>query len=184
MGAAVCAIEAGVPFDRVLEAVCASKGVPGRVEVVDTDTEYTVLIDYAHSPDGLENVISSVRETTEGRVITVFGCGGDRDRTKRPKMGKIVGDLADVAVVTSDNPRSENPSLIIDDILEGMTDSKAEIVVVEDRTQAIKRAMQMAKTGDVVLLCGKGHETYQILNTGKIHYDEREIVAGILEGKI
>ena len=184
MGAAVCAIEAGVPFDRVLEAVCASKGVPGRVEVVDTDTEYTVLIDYAHSPDGLENVISSVRETTEGRVITVFGCGGDRDRTKRPKMGKIVGDLADIAVVTSDNPRSENPSLIIDDILEGMTDSKAEIVVVEDRTQAIKRAMQMAKTGDVVLLCGKGHETYQILNTGKIHYDEREIVAGILEGKI
>lgn len=184
MGAAVCAVEAGVPLDRVLEAVCASKGVPGRVEVVETDTDYTVLIDYAHSPDGLENVISSVRETTEGRVITVFGCGGDRDRTKRPKMGKIVGDLADVAVVTSDNPRSENPSLIIEDILEGMTDCRAQIDVVEDRTEAIRHAMKIAKAGDVVLLCGKGHETYQILNTGKIHYDEREVVAGILEGKI
>jgi len=184
MGAAVCAVEAGVPLDRVLEAVCASKGVPGRVEVVETDTDYTVLIDYAHSPDGLENVISSVRQTTEGRVITVFGCGGDRDRTKRPKMGKIVGDLADVAVVTSDNPRSENPSLIIEDILEGMTDCRAQIDVVEDRTEAIRHAMKIAKAGDVVLLCGKGHETYQILNTGKIHYDEREVVAGILEGKI
>lgn len=184
MGAAVCAIEAGAPLNRVLEAVSASKGVPGRVEVVETGTDYTLLIDYAHSPDGLENVISSVRETTQGRIITVFGCGGDRDRTKRPKMGKIVGDLADVAVVTSDNPRSENPSLIIKDILEGMHECKAQIDVVEDRTQAIKHAMQIAQAGDVVLLCGKGHETYQILNTGKIHYDEREVVADILKGKI
>lgn len=184
MGAAVCALQAGAPLDRVLEAISNSKGVPGRVEVLDTNTDYTILIDYAHSPDGLENVISSIRETTEGRVITVFGCGGDRDKTKRPKMGKIVGDLADVAVVTSDNPRSENPSLIIKDILAGMTDCKAKIDTVEDRTQAIKHAMSIAKAGDVIILAGKGHETYQILNTGKIHYDEREVVAEILKGNI
>ncbi len=183
MGAAVCALQAGAPLDRVLEAISASKGVPGRVEVLDTNTDYTILIDYAHSPDGLQNVISSIRETTQGRVITVFGCGGDRDKTKRPKMGKIVGDLADVAVVTSDNPRSENPSLIIKDILAGMTDCKAKIDTVEDRTQAIKHAMSIARAGDVIILAGKGHETYQILNTGKIHYDEREVVADILKGK-
>ncbi len=182
MGGAVCAITAGLGFESVIKALSLSKGVPGRVEVVPTGTDYTVLIDYAHSPDGLENVISSIRETTDGRIITVFGCGGDRDKTKRPKMGKIVGDLSDVAVVTSDNPRSENPAAIIKDILTGMTDCKAQTVTVENRTEAIKYAMSTAKAGDVVLLAGKGHETYQILNTGKIHYDEREVVAEILKG--
>lgn len=181
MGAAICAIKAGCEFNDVLSAIAKSAGVPGRVEVVPANTDYTVLIDYAHSPDGLENVISSLRETTNGRIITVFGCGGDRDKTKRPKMGKIVGDLADVAVVTSDNPRSENPDLIVKDILAGMTDCKAKIVTVVNRTDAIRYAItKEAKKGDVVLLAGKGHETYQILNTGKIHYDEREIVAQIL----
>lgn len=184
MGAAVCAVLAGADFDSVISAVSQSKGVPGRVEVVDTDTDYTVLIDYAHSPDGLQNVISSLRETTDGRIITVFGCGGDRDRTKRPKMGKIVGDLADIAVVTSDNPRSEDPELIVKDVLEGMKSCKAQIKTLVNRTEAIKYAMSIAKAGDVVLLAGKGHETYQILNTGKIHYDEREVVADILKGKI
>ena len=113
----------------------------------------------------------------------MFGCGGDRDRGKRPKMGKIVGDLSDVAVVTSDNPRSENPEKIIEDILAGMTACKARIQTIPDRTSAIRWALKHAKAGDVVLLAGKGHETYQILNTGKIHYDEREIVAEILKGK-
>ncbi len=184
MGAAVCAVLTGADFDSVIKAVSNSKGVPGRVEVVETQTDYTVLIDYAHSPDGLENVISSVRETTDGQIITVFGCGGDRDRTKRAKMGRIVGDLSDVAVVTSDNPRSENPDKIIEDILEGMTQAKAKIKTLVNRTDAIKYAMSVAQKGDVVLLAGKGHETYQILNSGKIHYDEREIVADILKGKI
>lgn len=184
MGAAACAIKAGADFDSVLKAVSASKGVPGRVEVVPTNTDYTLLIDYAHSPDGLENVISSIRETTKGRIITVFGCGGDRDKTKRPKMGRIVGELSDIAVVTSDNPRSENPSLIIEDILKGMTASKAKIQTIESRTEAIKYAMSEAKKDDVIILAGKGHETYQILNTGKIHYDEREVVADILKGNI
>lgn len=182
MGAAICAIEAGLPFEQVCMLLAQSHGVPGRVEVVPTDTEYTVLIDYAHSPDGLENVISSLREVSEKRIITVFGCGGDRDRTKRPKMGKIVGDLADVAVVTSDNPRSENPDAIVQDILAGMDTCKAKIKAITDRTEAIRYALSIAKAGDVVLLAGKGHETYQILNTGKIHYDEREVVAQILKG--
>lgn len=184
MGAAVCAITQGIEFNKVIETLSTAKGVPGRVEVVDTDTDYTILIDYAHSPDGLENVISSLRETTKGRIIAVFGCGGDRDKTKRPKMGKIVGDLADIAVVTSDNPRSENPSLIIKDILEGMTACKAQIKTLENRTEAIKYAMFVAQKDDIVLLAGKGHETYQILNTGKIHYDEREIIADILKGNL
>lgn len=182
MGAAICAIEAGVPFEQACANLAQSRGVPGRVEVVPTDTDYTVLIDYAHSPDGLENVITSLREISEKRIITVFGCGGDRDRTKRPKMGKIVGDLADVAVVTSDNPRSENPQSIVTDILAGMRDCKAKVEVIVDRTEAIRYALSIAKKGDVVLLAGKGHETYQILNTGKIHYDEREVVAQILKG--
>lgn len=183
LGAAVCAIESGLLFDQVLALLAKSEGVPGRVEVVPTETEYTVLIDYAHSPDGLENVISSLREVAERRIITVFGCGGDRDRDKRPKMGKIVGDLSDVAVVTSDNPRSEDPEKIIEDILAGMTACKARIKTLPDRTSAIRWALQHAKKGDVILLAGKGHETYQILNTGKIHYDEREVVAEILKGK-
>lgn len=186
MGAAICAIKSGCVFNDVLSAIAKSTGVSGRVEVVPTDTEFTVLIDYAHSPDGLKNVISSIRETTSGRIITVFGCGGDRDKTKRPKMGKIVGDLSDVAVVTSDNPRSENPDLIVKDILSGMDTCKAKIVTIINRTDAIKYAItKEAKKGDVVLLAGKGHETYQILNTGKIHYDEREIIAQTLaEGNI
>lgn len=183
MGAAVCAIEAGFGFDEVLEALKTASGVPGRVEVVPTDTDYTVLIDYAHTPDGLINILSAMREAAENRVIAVFGCGGDRDKTKRPQMGKIAGDMADIAVVTSDNPRSEDPSAIIEDVLSGMENCKAEIVVRENRTEAIRYALSVAKRGDVVLLAGKGHETYQILNTGKIHYDEREIVRDILNEK-
>lgn len=182
MGAAICAIEAGLPFEQVCAQLAQSRGVPGRVEIVPTNTDYTVLIDYAHSPDGLENVITSLREVSEKRIITVFGCGGDRDRTKRPKMGEIVGNLADVAVVTSDNPRTENPDAIIEDILAGMHNCKAKIKVITDRTEAIRYALSIAKKGDVVLLAGKGHETYQILKTGKIHYDEREVVAQILKG--
>lgn len=182
MGAAICAIEAGLPFEQVCAQLAQSRGVPGRVEIVPTNTDYTVLIDYAHSPDGLENVITSLREVSEKRIITVFGCGGDRDRTKRPKMGKIVGNLADIAVVTSDNPRTENPDAIIEEILAGMHNCKAKIKVITDRTEAIRYALSIAKKGDVVLLAGKGHETYQILKTGKIHYDEREVVAQILKG--
>lgn len=170
----------GLDFNDVLVAISKSQGVKGRIEVVPTNTDYTVIIDYAHSPDGLENIISSLKEIAQGRVVTVFGCGGDRDRTKRPKMGKIAADLSDFCVVTSDNPRSENPSMIIKDILEGMKDTKTPYEVVEGRKDAIAWAMNNAKPNDIILLAGKGHETYQILPTGTIHFDEREVVAEVL----
>lgn len=179
--AASVALALGFDFDDVLRAISNSKGVKGRIEVVPTGTDYTVIIDYAHSPDGLENIISSLKEIAKGRVVTVFGCGGDRDRTKRPKMGKIAADLSDFCVVTSDNPRSENPSKIIDDILEGMKDTKTPYKVVENRKEAIAWAMNNAKPDDIILLAGKGHETYQILPTGTIHFDEREVIAEVLE---
>lgn len=179
--AASVALALGVDFESTLIAISKSQGVKGRIEVVPTDTDYTVIIDYAHSPDGLENIISSLKEIAEGRVVTLFGCGGDRDRTKRPKMGKIAAELSDFCVVTSDNPRSENPSKIIDDILEGMKDTKTPYTVVENRREAIAWAMNHAKTNDIILLAGKGHETYQILPTGTIHFDEREVIAQVLE---
>lgn len=178
--AASVALSLGIDFESTLIAISKSQGVKGRIEVVPTETDYTVIIDYAHSPDGLENIISSLKEIAEGRVVTLFGCGGDRDRTKRPKMGKIAADLSDFCVVTSDNPRSENPSKIIEDILEGMKDSKTPYTVVENRKEAIAWAMNNARPKDIILLAGKGHETYQILPTGTIHFDEREVIAEVL----
>lgn len=184
MGAIVCAVELGVPFRQAVESLAHSKGVPGRLEVVPTQQEYTVIIDYAHTPDGLENVLKALKEISSGRLITVFGCGGDRDRTKRPLMGAIAAQLSDVVIVTSDNPRTEDPAEIIKDIQTGMLNTKNTVIVQENRTLAIRKALEIARKGDIVLLAGKGHETYQILNTGKIHYDEREKVADILAGKI
>lgn len=182
---ALCAIgicqAVGIGISDIAKALVLTKGVKGRAEVVSVATPYTVMIDYAHTPDGLENIISTIKGFCKGRVITVFGCGGDRDRTKRPKMGKIAGDLSDVCVVTSDNPRTEDPELIIKDVLEGMKDVKAEYVAITNRTQAIEHAMKIAKEGDVVLLAGKGHETYQILKDKTIHYDEREIVKEVVK---
>lgn len=180
MAAAVAAKEMGVDVDVARKALSASTGVKGRMETVHVDTPYTVIIDYAHSPDGLINVLKSLRKVYTKKIITVFGCGGDRDKTKRPIMGEIAGNMSDIVVVTSDNPRTEDPQMIIDDILAGMDKCKAKIYVECDRTKAIEKALTIAKQDDVVLLAGKGHETYQILNTGKIHYDEREIVKEIL----
>ena len=180
MAAAVTLIELGFDFSEVLYALSLSEGVKGRIEVVPTDTDYTVIIDYAHSPDGLENIISSLRKIAKARIITVFGCGGDRDRTKRPIMGAIAAKLSDVIVVTSDNPRTEAPDAIIEDILTGIKGSKVRKIVETDRTKAIRAALEEAGTDDIVLLAGKGHETYQIFGTEKIHYDEREVVRDIL----
>lgn len=180
MGAAVCLIELGFDFREVIEKLALCTGVPGRMEVVPVDKPYTVLIDYAHTPDGLENVISCVREIAQGRVITLFGCGGDRDRTKRPLMGKIASRLSDIAIVTSDNPRSEDPEAIIKDILEGISKHSGKIIVEADRKNAIKKALSVAQAGDIIILAGKGQETYQILASGKIDFDERKVVAEIL----
>lgn len=178
--AASCALALGIGFDDVLSAISKSNGVKGRIEVVPTNRDFTIIIDYAHSPDGLENIITSLKEIAKGRVVTLFGCGGDRDKTKRPKMGKIAAELSDFCVVTSDNPRSENPSEIIKDILVGMEGITTPYKVVENRKEAIAYAINNAQTDDIILLAGKGHETYQILPTGTIHFDEREAVAEIL----
>lgn len=154
--AASIALTLGIQFEEVLGAIEKSKGVKGRIEVVPTNTDYTVIIDYAHSPDGLENIITSLREIAKGRVVTVFGCGGDRDKTKRPKMGKIAAELSDFCVVTSDNPRSENPAAIINDILDGMKGVSTPYKVVENRKEAIKWAMENAKRMILFFLPAKG----------------------------
>lgn len=166
----------GHSIDKITQAAENITTVKGRAETVEVPRSFRVMIDYAHTPDGLLNILNCVREITRGRVITVFGCGGDRDKTKRAEMGEIAGQYSDIAVVTSDNPRTENPLLIINDILCGMEKSKARIAVIENRRQAIEFALSKAKKGDTVLLAGKGHETYQIIGTEKIPFDEREIV--------
>ncbi|MEF9970762.1 MAG: UDP-N-acetylmuramoyl-L-alanyl-D-glutamate--2,6-diaminopimelate ligase [Oscillospiraceae bacterium] len=159
------------------EALKTAKGVKGRVEVVPTPSDFTLLIDYAHTPDALENVLRSMKEVTSGRVIVVFGCGGDRDKTKRPLMGEIATSLADFSIITSDNPRTEQPSEIIGDILSGVKVAKNRYTVIENRIEAICFAIDKHLEGDVIILAGKGHETYQIIGKTKHHMDEREIVA-------
>ena len=178
------ALMLGIPLEKSADVLARVPHVKGRVEVVPTPgKDYTVLIDYAHSPDGLENVLTSVKGFAKGRTIALFGCGGDRDKTKRPKMGKIAAEIADFVVVTTDNPRTEKPGDIIADILPGMEGSNTPYVVVEDRVEAIHWAMDHAEPGDVIVLCGKGHETYQEVNHVKHHMDEREIVADYLNAK-
>ena len=180
LGVLGAAIALGVPLEQAVRALETAKGVKGRVEVVPTPgKDYTVLIDYAHAPDGLENVLSSVRGFCKGRLISVFGCGGDRDNTKRPIMGEIGARLSDIAIITSDNPRTEDPNKIIDMILAGIPDKK-NCLVEENRRKAIRMAMDLARKDDIIVLCGKGHETYQIIGTEKTHLDEREEVAAHL----
>lgn len=172
------AMTLGVSLQESAAILAEVSHVKGRVEVVPTPgTDYTVLIDYAHSPDGLENVLTSVKGFAKGRTVVLFGCGGDRDKTKRPKMGAIAAQIADFVVVTTDNPRTENPADIIADILPGMAGYDTPYEVVENRVEAIHYAMDHARSGDVIVLCGKGHETYQEINHVKHHMDEREIVA-------
>ncbi len=173
----------GIAPHDCAEALRTVQGVKGRVEVVPTpNKDYTVLIDYAHTPDGLENVLSAVRGFCKGRLIAVFGCGGDRDRTKRPIMGMIGVRLADIAVITSDNPRTEAPDAIIRDILAGVGEAK-NYVAIENRVEAIRYAIKIARKDDIIVLAGKGHETYQEVMGVKHHMDEREIVADYTEGK-
>lgn len=178
---ALCALSVGLCLGlRLSECAAAlrsARGVKGRVEVVPVPTAYTVLIDYAHSPNALENILLTARDFTAGRLICLFGCGGDRDRTKRPIMGGVVKELADLAVVTSDNPRTEDPEDIIRDILAGMEGEGAQIHVEPDRRQAIAWALSQGRPGDVIVLAGKGHETYQEIQGVQYPMDEREIVA-------
>ena len=179
-----CALQIGVSLSDAAKALLTAKGVKGRVEVVPTPgTDYTVLIDYAHTPDGLENVLSSVKGYCKGRLIAVFGCGGDRDPVKRPIMGQIGVDLADIAIITSDNPRTEEPGKIIQDILKGVNSTKNNYEIIENRPKAIQRAMDIAEKDDIIVLAGKGHETYQEICGVKHHLDEREVVAAYLKEK-
>ena len=172
----------GIPMEKAAKALAEVKGVKGRIEVVPTENmPYSVLIDYAHTPDGLQNVIRSVQDFCKGRVITVFGCGGDRDPIKRPIMGEIGVRYSDLAVITSDNPRTEKPEAIIEDILKGVSPELGEYKVICDRRQAIRYAMDIAKKDDIIILAGKGHETYQEIQGVKHHLDEREEVAAHLQ---
>ncbi|MFR6395267.1 MAG: Mur ligase family protein [Oscillospiraceae bacterium] len=171
----------GISAETCAQALRTFPGVKGRMEVVPTPGKpYTILIDYAHTPDALENVLQTARGFARGRVIAVFGCGGDREKEKRPRMGQAVARLADFAVVTSDNPRTEDPEAIIRDILPGMAGAAGRYAVEPDRRKAIALAMEQGRAGDVILLCGKGHETYQEIGNETLPMDEREIVRSLL----
>ena len=172
-GALASALCLGLPLQRAAVHLRDFRGVPGRLESVDAGQDFLVAVDYAHTPDALEKVLEQAGEMSRGRVIAVFGAGGDRDRGKRPRMGGIADRLADVLVVTSDNPRTENPEEIIADIMEGIG-RKEDLHVEVDRRKAIRLAVGLAQPGDVVVIAGKGHEDYQILGTERVHFDDRE----------
>lgn len=171
----------GLSLADCADAMSGAKGVKGRMEVVPTDGDYTILIDYAHTPDALENALRALRDNVQGRLIVLFGCGGDRDRTKRPIMGAIAADNADFVIVTSDNPRTEDPNAIIDEIVEGLKNKTTPHKVICDRAEAIRWAIDNHLPDDVILLAGKGHEDYQVVGHEKRHMDEREIVAEHIE---
>jgi len=177
---AICvAKKFGIASDKVIEALAEIK-VPGRSEMVPNNKELPIMIDYAHSPESLQNILSAVKSYTRGRVISVFGCGGDRDKGKRPIMGEISGRIADFTFITSDNPRTENPDEIVKEIEEGIKKTKGNYKVVVDRTEAIKEAIKMANKLDIIVLAGKGHEPYQEINGEKLPFDERVIVKEII----
>jgi len=179
--AAACALIVGVDLEDIKKGLEAVVSVPGRVEMLATDTPYRMILDYSHSPDALENILHTVREFCRGRIILVFGCGGDRDKGKRPMMGEIAGKLADYSILTSDNPRFEDPMDILAAIEKGIEPTGAKYEVIENRREAIRQAMEMAVGGDIVVLAGKGHETYQDICGVKYPFDEKEIVCELLE---
>lgn len=178
--ASICiAAEFGVTADEIKEALLNIR-VPGRSELVPNKKDLVIMIDYAHSPESLQSILSAVKSYTRGKVISVFGCGGDRDKTKRPIMGQISTSIADFSIITSDNPRTEDPEGIIKDIEEGAVKTKGKYITIVDRTEAIKYAIDMATKNDIIVLAGKGHETYQEINGEKRHYDEREIIKEVI----
>ena len=180
MAAGIC-ICAGAGPESIRQGLESVYAVPGRIELLDTGTPYRVILDYAHSPDSLENVLQAVRQTAKGRMIALFGCGGDRDKAKRPLMGEIAGRMADYCVLTSDNPRNEDPMVILDAIETGIRITGCEYVVIENRREAIRYALKFAEPGDVVVLAGKGHETYQDIRGVRHPFDEKVVVRELLE---
>ena len=176
-GAGICY---GIDLETIARGVAGLKAVPGRFERVAAGQPFLVVVDYAHTDDALRNVIQVSREMTRGRVITLFGCGGDRDRTKRPLMGMAAAELSDYVVLTSDNPRSEDPLDIMNDAMVGLRRFDTPHVAEPDRAKAIRLAIEQAKAGDVVLIAGKGHENYQVLLDQTIHFDDRETALEVL----
>jgi UDP-N-acetylmuramoyl-L-alanyl-D-glutamate--2,6-diaminopimelate ligase len=169
---------AGIPLDIIKKGLENFSGVSGRMEVIENNKDINIVIDYAHTPDGLKNVLETAREIKRGRLVCLFGCGGDRDRTKRPIMGKIASELSDFCIITSDNPRTENPKNIINDILDGVKGNS--FTAIENRLDAIRYAIDTAQKDDFIVIAGKGHEDYQEINHEKFHFDEHEIVRDIL----
>ncbi len=181
LAASAAALALGLDLDTIAEGLSKARRVPGRFESVEGGQDFGVLVDYAHTPDELENVLKTARTLTTNRLIAVFGCGGDRDRGKRPIMGGIGANLADIAVITSDNPRTEDPDAIINDILAGVPDENMDRVTVRvDRAEAIREALTLAGAGDLVVIAGKGHEDYQIFADRTIHFDDREVAQNVL----
>ncbi len=178
--AAAGLLTAEIPFKSVKEGFSSLKGVPGRFELVRNKKDITVIVDYAHTPDALQNVLKTARDIGKGRLITVFGCGGDRDPTKRPLMGRIAGQYSDHCIITSDNPRDENQSIIASGIEEGLYDTGCNYDVIHERRKAIERALVMYRKGDVILVAGKGHETYQIIGGSKNYFSDQETVSDLI----
>lgn len=177
LAALAVGLVSGIQPEKIADALADIPGVPGRFETVKEGQDFAVVVDYAHTPDSLENVLRTARNITSGRTITVFGCGGDRDRTKRPLMGEAATRLSDICIVTSDNPRSEDSESIIDDIIPGIEKvlGHKDYLRITDRAQAIYKAIDIAQTGDIVVIAGKGHENYQILKDQTIHFDDKEV---------
>ena len=175
LAATATALELGYDLDAIVKGLSTCVGAPGRFERVPHDGDFAVVVDYAHTDDALLNTLKTARELTDGRIITVFGCGGDRDRSKRRPMGEAAGEYSDIVVITSDNPRNEDPLKIISEIEVGVKEKTSVYEVIPDRREAIYRAIAAAKSDDVVIIAGKGHENYQIIGADKFHFDDREI---------
>ena len=181
LGVLACGLDLGIPLEKAAKALENAPGVRGRAEVVPVPAPYTVLIDYAHTPDALEKILQTARAVTRCRLICLFGCGGDRDRSKRPIMGAVAADLADWVILTSDNPRTEDPETILDHIAKGFPKNFDRCIRVTDRRAAIRTALAMGRAGDVILLAGKGHETCQDVGGRRIHLDEREEISSFFQ---
>jgi UDP-N-acetylmuramoyl-L-alanyl-D-glutamate--2,6-diaminopimelate ligase len=180
LAAAATGVAMGIANPKIEEGIARLRAVPGRFERVDEGQPFLVVVDYAHTDDALKNVLRTARELSRNRVIALFGCGGERDRTKRPRMGEAAGSLADFVVLTSDNPRGEDPLLIMADALVGLQRTGKPYLAEVDRGVAVRKALAEARAGDVVVLAGKGHETYQVLKDGKIEFDDREVARQVL----
>lgn len=186
MAAIAAALLEDIPLQEIKKSLESVPGVEGRVEAVDAGQPYAVIVDYAHTPDGLDNVLRSIKEFAQNKILTVFGCGGDRDKSKRPIMGKIAAKLSDIVIITSDNPRTEDPDRILKDIEAGLLEdgvSEKRYQLIVDRRQAIKKAIEMASPGDVVLIAGKGHETYQLIAGNVFNFDDRIVAKEVIRGR-